>query len=109
MCYVRETFDKRAVKIEKAYCPSYFCDIFGCQPSLDSCNFYWVHACHPLFKDYPQVIHGWHMEKAFLWFEVEVMLLCYLKDILYCHYMVLYVSACCNADVIHVYMDCSTA
>jgi hypothetical protein len=42
----------------------------GRRPIFNSCNFDGVHACYPLFKDYPQVIHLWGMEGAFFWFEV---------------------------------------
>ncbi len=45
---------------------------FWCQPVFNAHNFYWVHVCHPLFKDYPQVIHGRCMERALLGFKVEV-------------------------------------
>ncbi len=67
-----EAFDEGAIKIEKAHCPLYFGDIFGRWPCVYAHNFYRVHACHPLFKDYPQVIHGGRMEEAFFWFEVEI-------------------------------------
>src|SRR6266702_2602337 len=97
------------VKIEETYCPSYFRDIFGCWPCVYTRDFYWVHACHPLFKDYPQVIHGRRMERAFLRFEVEVVIECNLEDIVDCCYMSFYVGACRNADVIHVYPYCGSS
>ncbi len=83
-----KAFDEMAVKIEKAYCPLYFSDVFGHWPCVYASNFYRVHACHPLFKDYPQVIHGGHMEKAFLWFEVEIVFEGNLKDVVDCCNMI---------------------
>jgi hypothetical protein len=44
-----------------------------CWPIFNACDFYRVHACHPLFNDYPQLIDTWCVKEAFLWFEVEVM------------------------------------
>src|SRR6266702_516865 len=101
-CNVGEAFNERAVKIEKAYCPSYFGDVFGCWPRVYARDFYWVHACHPLFKDYPQVIHGRRMECAFLGFEVEVVVEGNLEDVLNSRYVPFHVSSRCNADVVHV-------
>src|SRR6266702_1914603 len=101
-CDVGEAFNERAVKIEKAYCPSHFCDVFGCWPRVYARDFYWVHACHPLFKDYPQVIHGRRMECAFLRFEVKVMIKGYLEDVLNGRYVSCHISSCCNTNVVHV-------
>ncbi len=98
-----EAFNERTVKIEKAYCPSYFSNVLGCWPCVYACDFYWVHACHPLFKDYPQVIHGMCMERAFLRFEVQVVIECDLKDVSNCGSMSIYIGMCCNADIVHVY------
>src|SRR6266702_2468393 len=98
-----EAFNEGSVKIEKAYCPLYFCDVFGCWPRVYACDFYRVHACHPLFKDYPQVIHGRCMECTFLWFEVKVVVECALENGPDRGYMSGHVGACRNADVIHVY------
>src|SRR6266702_1017291 len=103
-----ESLDEGAVKIEKAHCSSYFCDVLWHLPSFDPSNFYGVHACHPLFKDYPQVIHGWHMEQALLRFEVEVMLHRDLKNILYCRDMVRHIGTHCHTNIIHVYTDRSS-
>src|SRR6266702_3468321 len=105
VCNVHESFNKRLVEIEKSHCPSYFHDIHGRGPFVNSGNFDGVHACHPLFKDYPQVIHRWHMEKAFFGFEEEVMLLSDLENIPDCGDVVLHVGACCNTNIVHVYTD----
>jgi len=105
---MHEAFDEGAVKIEKAYCPSYFRDVFGYWPHVYAHDFYGVHACHPLFKDYPQVIHGGRMEKALLWFEIEVVGDGNLKDVTYCSDMIRHVSVGCNTNVVHVDTDCGT-
>src|SRR6266702_5725421 len=101
-----EAFDERAVKIEKAYCPSYFGDVFGCWPCGYASNFYLVHTCHPLLKDYPQVIHRWNMERALLWFEVQVMFFCDTKDILHHCYMICHVSPCCDTNIVQIVVPC---
>src|SRR6266702_2073013 len=100
-----KSLDEGTVEIKKTYGPPYFRDIFGRGPSVDSCHFYRVHACHPLFKDYPQVIHGWRMEEAFFQFEVYVVVFGNLEYVLYCGYMVGHVSTCCDANVVHVYVN----
>ena len=45
-------------------------NFFGYLPVFDARNFYQVHASHPLFKDYPQVIDTWGVEDALLQLEV---------------------------------------
>src|SRR6266702_5598495 len=102
MCNMCKSLHEGVVKIEKAHRFLYFGDICWCGPHVDTCDFYWVHACHPLFKDYPQVIHGWHMEKAFLGFEIEVVFFCHVKNILNGSNMSCHIGPCGNADVIHV-------
>ena len=42
-----------------------------CWPVSYAHNFHWVHACHPLFKDYPLVINGGSVKDALGQFEVE--------------------------------------
>jgi hypothetical protein len=59
-----------------------------CRPVFDAGNFDRVHASHPLFKDYPQVINTRGMEDTFLWFEVEVVIKGDLKN----------VSDCCDVS-----------
>src|SRR6266702_6413073 len=102
-CDVGEAFNERAVKIEKSYCPSYFGNVLGRWPCVYTCNFYWVHACHPLFKDYPQVNHGGRMERALLGFELKVVIERDLEDVSNHGSMSIHVSTHCNADVVHVY------
>ncbi len=67
-----ESFDEWSVEIEKSHCPSHFRDVLGYWPFVYARNFYGVHVCHPLFKDYLGVIHRGRMEEAFLWFEIKV-------------------------------------
>ncbi len=43
------------------------------------------------------------MERAFLGFEVEVVIACHLKNVSNGRRMSFHVSSCCNADVVHVY------
>ncbi len=86
----------------------YLSKVFWCWPVFYACDFYWVHACHPLFKDYPQVIHGGCMEHALLRLEVEVMSLHDLGYITDCCYMSGHICSCCDAYVIHVYLDGSS-
>src|SRR6266702_1910913 len=100
-----ESLHEGAVKVEKAHHFSYFGDICQCGPCVDPHNFYWVHACHPLFKDYPQVIHGWRMEKAFFRFEVEVMFFRHAKNILNGSDMSHHIGSCSDANIIHIDAD----
>src|SRR6266702_5968572 len=105
-CNVCKVFDEWAIKIVEPYKFLYFHDVFRYWPSVNSSNFYWVHACHPLFKDYPQVIHRWHMERALLWFEVQVMFFCDTKDILHHCYMICHVSPCCDTNIVQIVVPC---
>ena len=71
-----KTADKLVVKIAE---PQKGADIFDfCWggPVLDARNFYQVHASHPLFKHYPQVINVGNMEVTFRKFDKEVV--CYV-------------------------------
>jgi hypothetical protein len=52
-----------------------------CRPVLDARDLNRVHASHPLFKDYPQVINTRGVEDALLWFEVEVVIQGDLKNV----------------------------
>ena len=66
---MRESSNERSVEIAE---PQKRTDVlnFGWPwPISYTLYFYGVHACHPLFNDYPQIIHLWHMEDALLWFE----------------------------------------
>src|ERR1700677_2543565 len=76
-----ESSDKRSVKIAKPQERANILDFGGYGPVFNARNFGWVHACHPLFKDYPQVIDGRGMECALFRFEIEVMILRDRKDI----------------------------
>jgi hypothetical protein len=53
MCNVCKTSNERPVKIAKAQKRSDILNFGGHRPIFYACNFYGVHACYPLFKDYP--------------------------------------------------------
>src|SRR6202453_4801842 len=80
-CNVGETSNKWSVKIAKTQKGANILDFGGYGPVFYARNFGWVHACHPLFKDYPQVIDGRSMERALFRFEIDVMILRDRKDI----------------------------
>src|SRR6266702_861047 len=101
----RESLDEGAVKVEKSENLPYLHGGFGYRPCVDAHDFCGVHTCHPLFKDYPQVIHGGRMEKTFLWFEVQVVELGDFEDVVYCTLVIVYVCAGGDADIVHVNSD----
>src|SRR6266702_2417871 len=101
-----KALNERVVKIEESKNFLDFHDVCWCRPGFNSSTFYWVHACHPLFKDYPQVIHGWCMECALLWFKVQFVVFCDAKNIAHHGNMCFHIGTCCNPDVVHVYADC---
>ena len=76
-----ETPNERSVKVAKAQKGSDILYFGGRWPIFDARNFRGVHACYPLFKDYPQVIYRRGMERALLWFEVQVVILCHCENI----------------------------
>jgi hypothetical protein len=53
-----ESSNKRPVKIAESEERTYVLNFGWCGPIFDSRNFNGVHACHPLFNDYPQVINA---------------------------------------------------
>ena len=77
---MRESSDKRSVEIAKSQKRANVFDFGGYGPVFNACNFGGIHACYPLF-DYPQVIDRRGMEGALLRFEVQIMFLCYCKDV----------------------------
>jgi hypothetical protein len=62
--------NKWSVKIAEAPKRSDVLNFGGRRPIFDACDFDGVHVRYPLFKDYPQVIHTWGVECAFLRFEI---------------------------------------
>ncbi len=46
------------------------------------------------------------MEYAFLWFEVEVVKLRHLEDVVDCAFMIFEIGTRCDTNVIHVNVDC---
>src|SRR5580692_5307540 len=69
------------VKVAETEERVYIFHCFWCRPVFDARNFDRVHASHPLFKDYPQVIDTRGMEDTFLRFEVEVVIKGDLKNV----------------------------
>ena len=67
--------------------------------------FYWVHACHPLFNDYPQIIHLWRMEDTLFWFEEQVVPHCKLQYFHYAFDVVVKVGAGGDCHIIHVFAN----
>ena len=65
-----EAFDKSTIKVAKTQKGANVLDSVWCRPVPDRRNFDRVHACHPLFKDYPQVIDTQGVEDAL--FQLEV-------------------------------------
>jgi hypothetical protein len=65
-----KSLDEWSVKVTKAQKRSDVLNFSGHRPVFYACDFYGVHVCYPLFKDYPQVIHVRGMESTLLWFEV---------------------------------------
>ena len=54
---------------------------FGGWPVLYTCNFHWIHTCHPLFKDYPQVINGGSVKDALGKFKEQGVVAGDLEDV----------------------------
>src|SRR6266702_242518 len=101
-----KVFDEWAIKIEESERFSYVCYILRYWPCVNASNFCRFHACHPLFKDYPQVIHGRRVKETFLRFEVEVVELCHFEDVMNSAMVVVEVGAGGNANIIHVHPNC---
>ena len=53
-----EALDKSAIKIAKTQKGADVLDLIWCGPVPYRHDFDGVHTCHPLFKDYPQVIYA---------------------------------------------------
>src|ERR1700677_4724526 len=102
---MRKSANKRPVKIAKTQKGPNILYFVGYGPILYSCDFCGVHACYPLFKDYPQVIYRWGMERALLRLEVQVVLLCYRKNVLNSGNMIREGCGRSDSDIIHVDSD----
>src|SRR6266702_7578965 len=101
-----EAFDEGAIKIEKAEDFSYLRSVFGYRPRVDAGDFCGVHTCHPLFKDYPQVIHGGRVKETFLRLEIEVGQLSDCEDVVDCSLMIGHVCTGSDPNVVHVDSNC---
>jgi hypothetical protein len=62
---VCKSSNERPVKIAKSKKRLDILNFSWHWPILNSSDFDGVHACHPLFNDYPQVINARDMEGAF--------------------------------------------
>ena len=80
-CNFGEACNKGAIKIAKTMKRADILYAFGGRPVSYPSNFHQVHTCHPLFKDYPQVINGGGMKRALGQFEVEGLFFGNLEDI----------------------------
>ena len=100
--YVSESFDEWPVKVAKTEKRMYVLNFDGCGPVSYTFHFYGVHACHPLFNDYPQIIHMGHIENAFFWLEKEVVPHCQLKYTCHSFNMVFHVGAGGHCNIVHV-------
>ena len=69
---IGKTSVESPIKIAKTQKGTNVLDLDRRWPVFDTCNFDWIHASHPLFKDYPQVINSGGVEDALLRFEIEV-------------------------------------
>src|ERR1700677_745524 len=99
---MRKSANKGPVKITEAQKGADVFDFVGYGPVFNARNFGRIHACYPLFKDYPQVIYGRGMEGALLWFEVQVVIVCNCEDIFNGLYMVGKRSGRSNSNVVHI-------
>src|ERR1700677_4641793 len=97
-----ETPNERPVKVAKAQKGSNILYFGGRWPVFYSCNFRGIHACYPLFKDYPQVIYGRGMESALLRFEVQVVVLRHCEDVFNGVNMVGKRSGRSDGNIVHV-------
>src|ERR1700677_4432005 len=77
-----ESWDQRSVKMAKGEEAPHSLDFGGCGPIFNARDLCRVHACYPLFKDYPQVIYRRGMESALLRFEVQVVILRHCENVL---------------------------
>ena len=73
---MRESSDEGSVEVAKAQKRVDVLNFGWPWPISYTLYFYRVHACRPLFNDYPQIINSWRMEDTFFWFEEEIIALC---------------------------------
>jgi len=100
-----KTPDKGAIKIAKAQERANVLNLVWHGPVSDRCNFDRVHTCHPLFKDYPQVIDTRGMENTLFWFEVQVVICCKLQNIGNRGGVISVAGSCGDSYIIHVNAD----
>ena len=100
-----KTVDKLVIKIAEPQKRANIFDFCWARPVFDAGNFYQVHASHPLFKNYPQVIDTGDVKTAFGEFDKEAVLCEEVQYVMYCINMVGNGRAGTDNDVVHVDMD----
>src|ERR1700761_5528249 len=100
-----ESPDESTIKVAKTQKRTNVLDLVWRGPVFDGCDFDRVHRCHPLFKDYPQVINARGVEDAFFWFEVEVVVSGKLENVRDGCVMISVTSTGGNSDVVHINTD----
>ena len=75
------------------------------RPGFDTGNFYWVHASHPLFKNYPQVIDARDMKTALGELDKQVMRGKKVQGVMHHCNVVSDGGASTDDDIIHVDTD----
>ena len=97
-----KTSNKGPVKVAKPQEGANIFDFGGDRPIFDTRNFCGVHACHPLFKDYPQVIDRRGMERALFGLEIKVVVLRDHEDIFNSRYVIREGSGRSDGDIVHI-------
>ena len=100
-----KTVNELVVKIAEAQKGADIFDLCWGGPVFDARNFYWDHASHPLFKNYPQVINTGNMKMAFGQFDEEVVRGEEVEGVMDSGNVVLDSGTGANNDVIHVNTD----
>ena len=100
-----EASDEWSVKVAKSQKRADILNFGLPGPVSYALYFYWVHACHPLFNDYPQIIYSQCMEDTFLWFEIKIVLFCKFEDFGDACDVVCFIGTGCDGNIIHVFFD----
>ena len=99
---MRESSDEGSVEVAKTQKRADILNFGWPWPISYPLYFYGVHACHPLFNDYPQIIYSRRMEDAFLWLEKQVISHRQLQYFRYTFDVVVQIGAGGDRDVVHV-------
>src|ERR1700744_1814711 len=104
---LREIWYEHAIIVAKAKKGASVGKVFACWPVSYAFDFDGVHACHPPFKDYPQVIDAGRMENTFFGFEIKVVFFCNLQHVSDSFFMCFYPLSRSNGYIVHVDTDCN--